>query len=72
MNWRILVLLFSMMGYLPVSAMQVEPDPRTIISSMDRSLSPELDILRVTADVSPDNHFVFQVKTRETNGLRRG
>ena len=61
---KLLVLLFSMMGGLSVSAMQVEPDPRMIISSMDRSVSPELDILRVTADVSPDNRLVFEVKTR--------
>ena len=61
---QLLVLLFSMMGGLSVSAMQVEPDPRMIISSMDRSVSPELDILRVTADVSPDNRLVFEVKTR--------
>ena len=61
---QLLVLLFSMMGGLSVSAMQVDPDPRMIISSMDRSVSPELDILRVTADVSPDNRLVFQVKTR--------
>jgi hypothetical protein len=65
MKWaQLLVLLFSMMVGLPVSAMQVEPDPRMIISSMDRSVSPELDILRVTADVSPDNRLVFEVKTR--------
>ena len=61
---QLLVLLFSMMGSLSVSAMQVDPDPRTIISPMDRSVSPELDILRVTADVSPDKRLVFQVKTR--------
>jgi hypothetical protein len=61
---QLLVLLFSMMGSLSVSAMQVDPDPRTIISPMDRSVSPQLDILRVTTDVSPDKRLVFQVKTR--------
>lgn len=65
MKWaQLLVLLFSMMAGLSVSAMQVEPDPRMIISPMDKSVPPELDILRVTADVSPDNRLVFEVKTR--------
>lgn len=49
---------------LTASAMQIEADPRTIVSFMDKGLSPELDILSVTADISPDNHLVFQVKTR--------
>lgn len=65
MNWTpALLLLLVMTGNLPVSAMQIDADPRTIISSMDKSLSPELDILRVTTDLSQDNHLVFQVKTR--------
>jgi hypothetical protein len=58
----VLILLFLMA--VPVSAMNIEADPRTIISFMDRSISPELDILRVTTDISPDNHLVFQVKTK--------
>jgi hypothetical protein len=58
----VLILLFLMV--VPVSAMNIEADPRTIISFMDRSISPELDILRVTTDISPDNHLVFQVKTK--------
>ena len=63
MKWvSALILLFFMVG--PVSAMNIEADPRTIISFMDRSISPELDILRVTTDISPDNHLVFQVKTK--------
>jgi hypothetical protein len=49
---------------LTVSAMQINADPRTIVSFMDKSLPPELDILSVTTDISPDNHLVFQVKTR--------
>ena len=68
---QLLVLLFSMMGGLSVSAMQVDPDPRTIISPMDRSVSPELDILRVTADVSPDKRLVFQVKTGENKSMAK-
>ena len=48
----------------PVSAMQIEADPRIIISFMDNSLPPELDILRVTTDVSEDNHLIFQVQTK--------
>jgi hypothetical protein len=49
---------------LTVSAMQIDADPRTIVSFMDKSLPPELDILSVTTDISADNHLVFQVKTR--------
>ena len=56
------MLLFLMAA--PVSAMNIDADPRAIISFMDRSISPELDILRVTTDISPDNHLVFQVKTK--------
>ncbi len=63
MNWILVpVILLIMTG--PASAMQIEADPRSIVAFMDKSLSPELDILRVTTDISPDNHLIFQVKTR--------
>jgi hypothetical protein len=55
-----LLMVFS----LTASAMQIDADPRTIVSFMDKALSPELDILSVATDISPDNHLVFQVKTR--------
>ncbi|MBA2483393.1 MAG: DUF1292 domain-containing protein, partial [Nitrosomonas sp.] len=58
----LLILLFMMVG--PVSAMRLDADPRSIISFLDKSLSPELDILRVKTDISPDNHLIFQVKTK--------
>ncbi len=63
---RILTLLviFVLTGISPVSAMNIYDDPRTLLSYMDRSLTPEQDILRVTVNVTPDNHLVFQVKTR--------
>lgn len=48
----------------PVTAMQIEADPRIITSFMDKSLSPELDILRVSTDISTDNNLIFRVKTR--------
>lgn len=48
----------------PVSAMQIEADPRTITSFLDKSLTPELDILSVTTNISPENNLVFQVKMR--------
>lgn len=67
---RAVVLLpLLIIGSLTVSAMQIDADPRTLVSFMDKSLSPELDILSVATDVSPDNHLVFQVKTR---GEREG
>lgn len=63
---RILTLLviFVLTGISPVSAMNIYDDPRILLSYMDRSLTPEQDILRVTVNVTPDNHLVFQVKAR--------
>lgn len=59
----IAVVLLMVMG--SVSGMRINPDPRVVVSFMDKSIAPELDILRVMADISPDNHhLVFQVKTR--------
>ncbi|MCW5599535.1 MAG: DUF1292 domain-containing protein [Nitrosomonas sp.] len=59
-----LTLLLFFIIVNPVLAMKVDPDPRTIISFMDKSLPPELDILRVTTDVSSNNRLIFQVKTK--------
>ncbi|SER42634.1 hypothetical protein SAMN05421690_10268 [Nitrosomonas sp. Nm51] len=60
----VLLLLPLFLTTGPVSAMQLEADPRIIISFMDKSLPPELDILRVTADVSENNRLIFQVQTK--------
>lgn len=63
MNWiKALVLLFIMVS--PASAMKIDADPRTLISFMDKSLSPEFDILLVETDISTNDHLVFRVKTR--------
>lgn len=64
MIWAAVLLPLLMINPLTASAMQIDADPRTIVSFMDKALSPELDILSVTTDISPDNHLVFQVKTR--------
>ena len=64
MNKTFMLLVSFFLITAPVSAMKIEADPRTIISFMDSSLPPELDILRVTADVSEDNHLIFQVQTK--------
>lgn len=62
---RVLILLLQLFLVTgPVSAMQIEADPRMIVSFMDKSLPPELDILRVTTDISEDNHLIFQVQTK--------
>ncbi len=62
---RALIAVVLLMVTGSVSGMRINPDPRVVVSFMDKSLSPELDILRVMADISPDNHhLVFQVKTR--------
>lgn len=62
---RAVVLLpLLIIGSLTASAMQIDADPRTIVSFMDKALPPELDILSVATDISPDDRLVFQVKTR--------
>lgn len=63
MNWiKALAFLFMMVG--PAAAMEIDADPRKLISFLDKSLSPEFDILRITTDISADNHLIFRVKTR--------
>ena len=64
MNKTFMLIVSFFLITAPVSAMQIEADPRVIISFMDKSLPPELDILRVTTDVSEDNHLIFQVQTK--------
>ncbi|MCP5246522.1 MAG: hypothetical protein H6937_11490 [Burkholderiales bacterium] len=64
MNKTLMLIASFFLISSPVSAMQIVADPRIIISFMDNSLPPELDILRVTTDVSEDNHLIFQVQTR--------
>ncbi|SES65118.1 hypothetical protein SAMN05216412_10198 [Nitrosospira multiformis] len=64
MIWTVVLLPLLLISSLTASAMQIDADPRTIVSFMDKALSPELDILSVATDISPDNHLVFQVKTR--------
>ncbi len=61
---RLLLLLLPLLLTGPVAAMQIDADPRVIISFLDKSLPPELDILRVTTDISEDNRLVFQVQTK--------
>ncbi len=48
----------------PVFGMRIDADPRMIISFVDHSLPPELDILRVTTDLSEDNHLIFRIQTK--------
>ncbi|SOD39825.1 hypothetical protein [Nitrosovibrio sp. Nv4] len=64
MIWTVVLIPLLIIVSLTASAMQIEADPRVIVSFMDKSLSPELDILSVATDISADNHLVFQVKTR--------
>ena len=61
---RLFLLLLPLLLTGPVSAMQIDADPRVIISFMDKSLPPALDIFRVTTDISEDNHLIFQVQTK--------
>lgn len=58
----IVFLLFALID--SAYAMEINVNPRSIISSLDKSLAPELDILRVTTEISSDNRIVFQVKTK--------
>jgi hypothetical protein len=48
----------------PVYGMRIDADPRMIISFVDQSLPPELDILRVTTYISDDNHLIFRIQTK--------
>lgn len=64
MIWTVVLIPLLLIVSLTASAMQIDADPRVIVSFMDKSLSPELDILSVATDISADNHLVFQVKTR--------
>ncbi|BCT67688.1 DUF1292 domain-containing protein [Nitrosospira sp. NRS527] len=64
MIWPVVLIPILIIVSLTASAMQIDADPRVIVSFMDKSLSPELDILSVATDISADNHLVFQVKTR--------
>ena len=45
-------------------AMSNHGDPRVVLSYMDRSLSGERDILRLTTTVVDDSYLVFEIKTR--------
>lgn len=49
--------------------MEINVSPRTIISSRDKSLAHELDILRVNTDISGNNYLVFQIKTKGERSL---
>ena len=62
MKW-VAVLLLSLI-ITSIQAMEINADPRFITSFMDKTLLPELDILRVTTEISPENNLVFQIKTR--------
>ena len=59
-----IVLLQLVLVVNPASGMRIDADPRMIISFADQSLPPELDILRVTTDVSEDNHLIFRIQTK--------
>ncbi|MBX3630732.1 MAG: DUF1292 domain-containing protein [Nitrosomonas sp.] len=62
---RSFIVLFQLLLMInPAAGMRIDADPRMIISFMDRSLPPELDILRVTTDISEDNHLIFRVQIR--------
>lgn len=64
MNKMILIVILFM-ATKSVFSMTIDPDPRIIVSFMDKTISPELDILRVMAGISSDNnHLIFEVKTR--------
>lgn len=64
MNTKILLTVFLLLYVAPVLSMNNYDDPRELLSYMDQSLVPELDILRVTTKISPQNNLIFQVKMR--------
>lgn len=59
-----LIVALLLLATTCVNAMEIIRDPRSIISSRDNSLSPELDILRVTTDISNGDQLSFQIRNR--------
>ncbi|ADE16193.1 conserved hypothetical protein [Nitrosococcus halophilus Nc 4] len=65
MNRKVALIIFVILAdTAPVFAMNNYDDPRILLSFKDKSLTPELDILRVKAKISSDNQLIFEVKTR--------
>ena len=60
----LLITALLLLAATSVNAMEINLDPRSIISSRDNSLSPELDILRVTTDISNDDQLWFRIRNR--------
>ena len=60
----LLITALLLLAATSVNAMEINLDPRSIISSRDNSLSPELDILRVTNDISNDDQLLFRIRNR--------
>lgn len=60
----LLITALLLLAAASVNAMEINLDPRSIISSRDNSLSPELDILRVTTDISNDDQLLFRIRNR--------
>lgn len=60
----LLITALLLLAATSVNAMEINRDPRSIISSRDNSLSPELDILRVTTDISNDDQLLFRIRNR--------
>lgn len=60
----LLITALLLLAVTSVNAMEINRDPRSIISSRDNSLSPELDILRVTTDISNDDQLLFRIRNR--------
>ena len=60
----LLITALLLLAAKSVNAMEINRDPRSIISSRDNSLSPELDILRVTTDISNDDQLLFRIRNR--------
>lgn len=60
----LLITALLLLAATSVNAMEINRDPRSIISFRDNSLSPELDILRVTTDISNDDQLLFRIRNR--------
>ncbi|GKS69303.1 hypothetical protein W03_13070 [Nitrosomonas sp. PY1] len=60
----LLIIAILLLAATNINAMEINRDPRTIISFRDNSISPELDILRVTTDISNDEQLLFRIRNR--------
>lgn len=64
MKIKTFIAIFLLLCATPALSMNNYDDPRKLLSYMDQSLTPALDILRITTKITPENQLIFQVNMR--------